>query len=145
MIKQILAYAALYGLDGINLDFENIYLKDKDAYTQFVREIAPLLREQGLVVSVAVGIPGGSETWSLSHDRKALAETVDYVCLMTYDQHWPAPGSSAELQWVEDRLMATLEEVPPDKLLLGIPLYTRLWAEEEVDGRSRPHMSPRSP
>ena len=135
VIKQILAYAALYGLDGINLDFENIYLKDKDAYTQFVREIAPLLREQGLVVSVAVGIPGGSETWSLSHDRKALAETVDYVCLMTYDQHWPAPGSSAELQWVEDRLMATLEEVPPDKLLLGIPLYTRLWAEEEVDGK----------
>lgn len=135
VIKQILAYASLYGLDGINIDFENIYLKDKDAYTQFVRELAPLLREQGLVVSVAVGVPGGSETWSLSHDRKALGESVDYVCLMTYDQNWPAPGSSAELQWVEDRLVATLKEVPPEKLLLGIPLYTRLWAEETVDGK----------
>lgn len=135
VIKQILAYAALYELDGINLDFENIYLKDRDAYTQFVREITPLLREQGLVVSVAVGVPGGSETWSLSHDRKALGETVDYVCVMTYDQHWPSMGSSAELQWVEDRLLATLDEVPPDKLLLGIPLYTRLWSEEVVDGK----------
>ena len=57
VIRQILAYAALYDLDGINLDFENIYLKDRDAYTQFVREISPLLREQGLVVSVAVGVP----------------------------------------------------------------------------------------
>lgn len=137
VIRQILAYAALYDLDGINLDFENIYLKDKDAYTQFVREISPLLREQGLVVSVAVGVPGGSETWSLSHDRRALGETVDFVCLMTYDQNWPAPGSSAELQWVEDRLVATLEEVTPDRLLLGIPLYTRLWAEEEVDGKMK--------
>jgi spore germination protein YaaH len=137
VIRQILAYAALYDLDGINLDFENIYLKDRDAYTQFVREISPLLREQGLVVSVAVGVPGGSETWSLSHDRRALGETVDYVCLMTYDQNWPSPGSSAELEWVEDRLVATLEEVTPDRLLLGIPLYTRLWAEEEVDGKMK--------
>jgi len=135
VIKQILAYASLYKLDGINLDFENIYLKDKDAYTQFVREITPLLREQGLVVSVAVGVPGGSETWSLSHDRKALGETVDYVCVMTYDQNWPNMGSSAQLDWVEDRLVATLREVPPEKLLLGIPLYTRIWSEEVVDGK----------
>jgi len=135
VIKQILAYASLYKLDGINLDFENIYLKDKDAYTQFVREITPLLREQGLVVSVAVGVPGGSETWSLSHDRKALGETVDYVCVMTYDQNWPNMGSSAQLDWVEDRLVATLREVPPEKLLLGIPLYTRIWSKEVVDGK----------
>lgn len=135
IIKQVLAYASLYDLDGINLDFENIYRKDKEAYTQFVREIAPLLREQGLVVSVDVIVPGGSENWSLSHDRRALGETADYVCIMTYDQNWPNMGSSAELDWVEDRLAATLEEVPHQKLLLGIPLYTRLWAEEEVDGK----------
>jgi Copper amine oxidase N-terminal domain./Glycosyl hydrolases family 18. len=135
VIKQILAYASLYDLDGINIDFENIYLKDSKAYTQFVREITPLLREQGLVVSVAVGVPGGSETWSLSHDRKALGETVDYVCLMTYDQNWPGIGSTAELEWVENRLAATLEEVPAEKILLGIPLYTRLWSEETVEGK----------
>lgn len=132
IIKQILAFAALYELDGINIDFENIYKSDKDAFTQFVREIAPLLREQGLIVSVDVTIPDGSDTWSKCYDRKALAETVDFVCLMTYDQTWAGSkvaGSTAQLVWVEENLKKTLKEVPAEKLLLGIPLYTRLWEE----------------
>lgn len=132
IIKQLLAFASLYQLDGINIDFENIYKSDKEAYTQFVRELSPLLREQGLVVSVDVTIPDGSDTWSKCYDRKALAETVDYVCLMTYDQTWAGAktaGSTAELDWVETNLKKTLKEVPAEKLLMGIPLYTRLWEE----------------
>ncbi|NMA65004.1 MAG: glycoside hydrolase, partial [Clostridiaceae bacterium] len=121
----------LYNLDGINLDFENMYKKDRDAYTQFVREFYPLAKEQGLIVSVDVTVPDGSDTWSKCYDRKALSESVDYVCLMTYDQHWassPKAGSTAELAWVEENLNKTLREVPNNKLLLGVPLYTRLWA-----------------
>ena len=138
VIKQLLAFASLYELDGINLDFENMYKHDKDAYTQFVREITPLLREQGLIVSVDVSIPDGSDTWSKCYDRKALAETVDYVCLMTYDQTWAGSkvsGSTAQIVWVEENLKKTLKEVPAEKLLLGIPLYTRLW-EETIDESS---------
>jgi spore germination protein YaaH len=138
IIRNVLAYAALYKLDGINLDFENIYKKDKDAYTQFVREFYPLAKEQGLFVSVDITVPDGSDTWSKCFDRKALAESVDYVCLMTYDQHWgssPKAGSTAELPWVEENLVKTLNEVPAQKLLLGIPLYTRLWALENKDGK----------
>jgi spore germination protein YaaH len=140
IIRSILAYASLYKLDGINLDFENIYKKDKDAYTQFVREFYPLAKEQGLYVSVDVTVPDGSDTWSKCYDRRALAESVDYICLMTYDQHWassPKAGSTAELQWVEDNLNKTLAEVPAEKLLLGIPLYTRLWTVEVVDGKTK--------
>lgn len=140
IIRNILAYAALYKLDGINLDFENMYRTDRDAYTQFVREFYPLAKEQGLFLSVDVTIPDGSDTWSKCYDRKALAESVDYVCLMTYDQHWstsPKAGSTAELSWVEENLQKTLWEVPADKLLLGIPLYTRLWSIEESEGQKK--------
>lgn len=140
IIRNILAYAALYELDGINLDFENMYKSDKDAYTQFVREFYPLAKEQGLYVSVDVSIPDGSDTWSKCYDRKALAESVDFVCLMTYDQHWstsPKAGSTAELAWVEENLQKTLLEVPAEKLLLGVPLYTRLWALEETEEGSK--------
>lgn len=138
-IRAILAYASLYKLDGINIDFENMYKKDKDAFTQFVREITPLLKEQGLVVSVDVTIPDGSDTWSLCYDRKALGEVVDYVALMTYDQHWatsPVAGSVAQLQWVEKNVKKVLEMVPAEKLLLGLPFYTRLW-EEATDANGK--------
>lgn len=136
-IREILAYASLYKLDGINIDFENIYKKDKDALTQFVREITPLLKEQGLVVSIDVTVPDGSDTWSLCFDRRALGEIVDYVMLMTYDQHWrtsPKAGSVAQITWVERNLVKVLEEVPREKLLLGLPFYTRLWQEEVGKG-----------
>lgn len=132
-ICQLLIYASLYNLDGINIDFENIYKEDKDALTQFVRELTPLLKEQGLIVSIDVTIPDGSDTWSKCYDRKALGEIVDYVMLMTYDQHWgtsPVAGSVAQITWVEKNLVKVLDMVPREKLLLGLPFYTRLWEEE---------------
>ena len=133
VINQIVAYANTYDLDGINIDFENMSNKDRDVFTQFVRELAPILRDEGRVVSVDVGAPSGNENnWGCC-DAKALSQAVDYVALMTYDQHWsncPYSGSVAQYSWVEDKLQATLEEVPSTKLLLGLPFYTRGWREE---------------
>lgn len=135
--QQLLIYAKLYELDGINIDFENVYLKDKDMLTQFVRELTPLLKEQGLVVSMDVTFRSSSENWSMFYDRKALSEVVDYIAVMAYDQHWassPTAGSVAELSWVENGLKRILEEVPKEKVLLGLPFYTRIWKEEVKNG-----------
>lgn len=132
LIKQLLAYAALYELDGINIDFENVYMRNKDALTQFVREATPLFKEQGLVVSIDVGVPDGSENYSLCYDREAFAEVVDYIMVMTYDQHWatsPVAGSVAQLTWVEKNIKRMLDLVPREKLLLGLPFYVRVWKE----------------
>jgi spore germination protein YaaH len=133
LIRYILMYASLYNLDGINIDFENINLEDKAALTQFVREITPFLKLQGLVVSIDVGIPDGSDNFSKCYDRVAIGKVVDYVMLMAYDQHWrtsPEAGSVAQISWVEDNLAKTLNSIPKEKLLLGLPFYTRLWKEE---------------
>lgn len=135
LIKEILAYSALYKLDGINIDFENMYASDRDAFTQFVREITPFLKEQGLVVSVDVND-------IQCYDKKALSEVVDYVMYMTYDQHWrtsPVAGSVAQITWVEERLKRAIEveKVPAEKLLLGIPFYTRLWTETTDESGKR--------
>ncbi|HEY0826505.1 MAG TPA: glycosyl hydrolase family 18 protein [Bacilli bacterium] len=141
MVKQLLAYADSYNLQGINIDFENMYLKDQANLTQFVRELTPLLHEQGLVVSIDVTIRGGSEMWSLFADRSALGEVVDYMMVMTYDEHWatsPTAGSVASLPWVEKGILAIMEEdgVPASKLVLGVPYYTRIWTEQTVDGKT---------
>ncbi|OEH86633.1 hypothetical protein BHU72_10280 [Desulfuribacillus stibiiarsenatis] len=138
-IQQILGYAEMYQLDGINIDFENVYLENKDLLTQYVRELAPYLREQGLVVSIDVTIISQSPNWSMVYDRKAFADTVDYVMVMTYDEHWgssPVAGSVASLPWVEKGLQGVLNEVPKHKLVLGVPFYTRVWKEEmQSDGK----------
>jgi spore germination protein YaaH len=138
-IRALLAYAEMLYLDGINLDFENVYLEDRDALTQFVRELAPMLREQGLVFSVDVNVPDGSDTWSKCYDTPAIASAADYVNLMAYDQHVArstVAGSVSQRVWVEENLTKLIERdgVPPEKIILGIPFYTRVW--EMADGRN---------
>lgn len=88
VILQLIYFAELYNLDGINIDFENVYLKDKENLVQFMRELRPFMREQGLVLSIDVTIKSTSEQWSLFLDRPALGEIVDYMMVMTYDEHW---------------------------------------------------------
>ncbi|USG64714.1 glycosyl hydrolase family 18 protein [Brevibacillus ruminantium] len=138
VISQILHYAYLYDLDGINIDFENVYLEEKDKLVQFIRELTPYLHQQGLVVSMDVTIKSTSDMWSRFYDRKALGEVVDYMAVMTYDEHWassPVAGSVASLPWTENGLRGVLDEVPAEKVLLGVPFYTRLWKEaKQQDG-----------
>ena len=136
-IKQILTCVELYELDGINLDFENMYIQDKDAYVQFVRELAPLLHEKERTLTVDVTFHSQSENWSRCYDRVKLAELVDYMMVMAYDEHGGGSnraGSVSSLPWVERGLQRILQEVPPEKLLLGVPFYTRLWTQES-DGQ----------
>ncbi|MBA2173995.1 peptidoglycan hydrolase [Halobacillus locisalis] len=136
MIRQLLDFARIYNLDGINIDFENVYLEDGPWLTQFVRELTPLAHEAGLIVSVDVAFPNGSAQWSRFLEHQKLAEAADYLMVMAYDEHWansPEAGSVASLPWVRGNTEALLELVPSEKLLLGIPLYTRLWTEETLE------------
>lgn len=131
IIRQLLYYAELYDLDGINLDFESMYLSEKDDYVTLARELTPLAHAQGLVVSVDVTFLSTSELWSRCFDRPALSNIVDYVMVMAYDEHtgWSDPGSVGSLGWVEYGLARLLNEgqIPASKTLLGLPFYTRLF------------------
>lgn len=134
--QQLLRLCDRYKLDGINLDLENVNVADRDRLTAFVAELSAALHEKQRTVSIDVTFPGGSGNWSLCYDRRALAQHVDYLALMAYDEHprsSPTAGSVASLTWVERGLLRTLAEVPPQKLLLGMPLYTRRWGE--VNGK----------
>lgn len=142
VIVQILEYSDLYKLDGINIDFENVYTKDGENVTQFMRELKPMAQAKNLIVSIDVTPKSNSEMWSAFLDRRALNSVVDYLIVMAYDEHWaasPVAGSVASLPWVESSLSRIIEEddVPPEKLILGIPLYTRIWTETQVDGKTK--------
>ncbi|BBH24696.1 hypothetical protein Back11_60410 [Paenibacillus baekrokdamisoli] len=136
MIQQILSYAKMFRLQGINLDFENVETADKENLVQFVRELTPLLHEQGIVVSIDVTPKSSSEMWSAFLNRSSLGKVVDYMMVMAYDEHWaksPTSGSVASLPWVDRTLKRIIQEdqVAPSKLILGMPLYTRIWSEKK--------------
>lgn len=132
LINSILAAVEMYNLDGINLDFENMYESDKDAYTRLVIELAPRLKELGKVLSVDVTAPDGSPDWSLCFNRNVIGDVADYIIFMAYDQHNNSSseaGTVAGYDWVEANIKKFLgqEGVKPEKIILAMPFYTRVW------------------
>ena len=132
---EIIRVTEEYNIDGINLDFENMNQEDKDMYSRFVIELAPRLKDLGKTLTVDVTAPDGSETWSLCYDRDVLANVSDYIVFMAYDQYGTGgnkEGTTAGYNWVENNVNKFIgqEAVAKEKIILGIPLYTRLWKED---------------
>ena len=140
-IENIIALAAKYEVDGINLDFENIYEEDKDLYTRFVIELYPRLHEYGMNLSVDVTAPDGSATWSLCFDRYNISRNCDYIIFMAYDQYnEKKAGPNAGYDWVKVNLDKFLRDIDSSKIVLGIPLYSRTWKNPENVGQSVPYV-----
>lgn len=135
LINKIVDLANKYNVDGINIDFENMNESNKDVFSRFIIELSPKLKEAGKVLSVDVTAPDGGETWSMCYDRNVIGDVADYIVFMAYDQYGsssPKEGTTAGYNWVEANLKKFIdrEEIDSNKIILGIPLYTRLWKEE---------------
>lgn len=119
-----------YNLDGVNVDIENVTHTHRDAYTNFVKELR-LLIPPTKEVSVAVAAnPWGSEKgWAGSYDYAALSAFCDHLFIMAYDEHYQGgeAGAVASLPFVENSIRYALSKIPPEKIVLGIPFYGRIW------------------
>ena len=129
LIRNIIDLIKTNKLDGINIDFEGMLAEDKYMYTQFLRELYPMVREAGAKLSVDI-------YFTNYIDRKGVGKACDYVMLMGYDQRgdWSEePGSISEISWVENNISSLINdsEISPSKIVLGVPFYTRMWNVEE--------------
>jgi spore germination protein YaaH len=140
-VASLLRECKRNGYSGFQIDFENVLWTDRDLLSNLVAETATALHKAGLQLTIATvpnapGGPGESRyshwlyaNWRGAYDLKALAQTVDLICLMTYDQNtrWTAPGPVAGYAWTAQQLEYALSWVPKEKLSLGIPVYGYHW------------------
>ena len=127
---NLVQYAYIYGFDGYNFDFENIDYADRDRLTAFVAYLSNHLHQYNIKTSIDVTGYSDSPEWSLVYNRSGLANSVDYVVLMAYDETWAkstTAGPVASYPWVRNHTERMLSEVPSHKLVLGVPFYMRLW------------------
>lgn len=133
LIQNIINVCEEYDLDGINIDFEYMYEKDKDLFSRFIIELEPRMEKIGAVLSVDLTAPDGSPNWSLCFDRNAIGKVADYIVFMAYDQYSSGTvGTTAGYNWVErniEKFIGKQCEVDSPKIILGIPFYTKLWTE----------------
>ena len=141
-IAYMINEAMVYGYEGINIDFENVYMADKDALTHFVHEFAYHTRKNNLTLSMDVTVMGGSDNWSKCYDHAKLGDIVDFLVIMTYDEHWassPISGPVASYDWMLYHMRQLAEVVPVDKLVMGVPFYTRVWREYPSTEKANAH------
>ena len=126
IIQQLVQTATSVGLDGINVDFESLSEDAGPHFLEFLRELSIECHKNNLVVSVDNPVP---EDFTSHYDRKEQGLVVDYIIIMGYDEHYVGSdaGSVASLPWVEQGVQDTIAEVAPERTVLAIPFYTRLW------------------
>ena len=129
VINQVIAEALQSGVDGINLDFELVSVECGEHYVQFVRELSVKCRQNGLVFSVDNYVP---QPYNEHYDIEEQGAVADYVMIMGYDEHTDGSyqaGSVASIGYLEDGITEALKSVPAEKLVAGVPFFTRLWFE----------------
>jgi len=131
-VDKIIEITKKKKFEAINIDFENIYLKDKDVFSAFIKEVYCKARKQDILLTVDITIMSNAENWSLCYDRNVISKYSDYIMLMAYDENVSGePGSVASLPWVEYGVENILEYAQNEKVVLSIPFYTRLWEQNE--------------
>ena len=128
LCEKLLKLCQKYKLDGINVDFENMSEETEVYFIQFMRELAITLRSKGYILSVDVPVPS---EWTDYYQRDVLYNLCDFVIVMAYDEHYDGSevaGSVSSKRFVIDAIYNMMQEgVAADKLILGVPFYTRVW------------------
>lgn len=134
LINELIAEVIKYNIDGINIDFERISAEAGGYYIQFIRELSVKCRNNDIVLSIDNYVPAD---YSAYYDRGEQGVVADYVIIMAYDEHHgnsEVSGSVSSIGFVEQAIKRTLEMVPKERIIMGIPFYTRLWKEVQENG-----------
>ncbi len=132
LIQNLLTLMDEKGYQGVDIDFEYILAQDRDAFTEFVRQVAEAMRLNGYHTSVALAPKTSADQQGLLYegkDYRALGEAADHVLLMTYEWGYTygPPMAVAPINQVRRVVEYALTEIPAEKIDLGIPNYGYDW------------------
>lgn len=137
----ILAEVDSKNYNGIDLNYELIYLKDKDKFFEHIKQLKKELEKRNKFLYVTVLSKWGDninysfapQTRSV-HDYIKIGEIADKVRIMTYDytsQSSTIPGPIAPIKWIEQVLIYATNRINPSKISLGIHLYGYVWTKTQ--------------
>ncbi len=127
VISSAVGTALSYGIDGINVDIESLSEDRGEDYIEFIRELSIECRKHNIYLSVDNYVPYNFNDHYHIDEQGVF---VDYVVIMGYDEHYAGsqePGSVASLEYVTNGIDEALQSVPADRLVNGIPFFTRIW------------------
>ncbi|RMG13011.1 MAG: hypothetical protein D6731_12890, partial [Planctomycetota bacterium] len=138
-IREMVDLVVSEGLDGLDVDFENSRGATRDAFSDFIEDLAAAMRARGKIFSLT--LPGkwrDLPSWA-GYDYARLGRTADRYKLMCYGYSgaWGGPGPLAPTHWIEKVLDYATQHMPPERIWVGIPFYGTDWPDDGSAVRSR--------
>lgn len=128
------------GSGGVDVDFEYIPAAYAEAYAQFLDKLKVSLGNKTVFVSLAPKT-SADQSGSLyeGHNYRLLGEAADRALVMTYEWGYTygPPRAVSPLPEVRRVLDYAVTEIPPEKLLMGVPNYGYDWALPYVRGETK--------
>jgi len=142
LIMALLETVQRKGYLGVDVDFEYILPEDREGYASFVEALREVMSANGYTVSVALAPKTSAEQKGLLYegmDYRRLGEAADTVFLMTYEWGYVygPPMAVAPINKVREVLDYAVTEIPPEKIIMGIPNYGYDWPLPYNRGVSR--------
>ncbi len=127
LVLQMVPILLKPGIDGLQLDFENLYPEDKENFNQFMALLYDVTSSMDKMLMIALPAKTSADTQYRGFDFSFIGAHANYVVLMAYDENVRHPGPIASMDWVQETLNYAQAAIPSEKLLLGIPFYGRYW------------------
>ena len=129
--ESIVKFVSENGFPGYHLDLEYIDSSYAEKLLQLIKTIKASEGNLKLTMAIYPQINFKSP-YSGFHDISLLAPYIDEAVIMCYDMHRPdtLPGPVTDILWAEKNIIHTLEYLDPYQVILGIPAYGYLWADD---------------
>ncbi len=117
---------------GVNLDLENLNDADYAKVPDLVQQFQNIFKPVGLRVTMDLEV--GNDSIPI----KKLGELCDWIVIMAYDEHSEesTPGPIASVDWSEQVLQKARDQIPANKLIVGIGNYAYDWTQGKPPAES---------
>ena len=132
LINNIIEILQSKNYSGVDIDFEYLYPSDRENYNNFLRNLKSQLEPLGYSLTTALAPKVSADQQGIlyeAHDYKSQGEIVDRIMLMTYEWGYTygPPLAVSPINSVRQVLDYAVTEIPPEKILMGIPNYGYDW------------------
>lgn len=132
LIGNILSELTGKNYYGVNMDIEYIAPDDRDRYNAFLERLAERLHNEGFIVMSALAPKISADQPGVlyeAHDYAEQGRIADYIIIMTYEWGYTygPPLAVSPINEVRRVLDYAVTEIPPEKILMGMPNYGYDW------------------
>ncbi|HPS88285.1 MAG TPA: glycosyl hydrolase family 18 protein [Spirochaetota bacterium] len=130
LINDIVAVSEKF--DGVQIDFESVAADDGENFLSFLKVLKGKLKPEKVL---SIALPAKAKLVTDAYDYKKISSIADRIFIMTYDEHWSTsiPGPVASFTWCREVVNFASDNIPPDKLVMGIPFYGRSWQDKNFN------------